>query len=216
MTRIRAKLTYANVMVTLLAFVVLCGGSAYAVGQLGKNTVGAKQLKKGSVTSAKVKDGSLRPGDFAKGAIPAGASGPAGPAGPPGAGPAYQAGGSVNYDKFSSSLFGSTVVTLPVPPGSYFVTSSVQVQTVNGVETTVQCRLINGVGGVGSSALQRTQAVPKDGEPYGFTLTALFQVGAGQSLNLQCSKAAAGSSARVNDANIVAVQTTSISGRPGS
>ena len=211
MARLRPQLTYANVMVTLLAFVVLCGGSAYAVGKLGKNSVGTKQLKKDSVTGAKVKNGTLRPGDFAVGAIPAGAPGPAGPSG---AGPAYQAGGEVNYDKFSSSLFGSTVVTLPVPVGSYFVTASVQVQTVNGVETTVQCRLINGLGGAASSAVQRTQAVPKDGEPYGFTLTALFQVGAGQSLYLQCSKAAAGSSARVNSANIVAVQTTSISGRP--
>jgi hypothetical protein len=213
MRRLRAKLTYANVMVTLLAFVVLCGGSAYAIGQLGKNTVGARQLKKDSVTGAKVKDGSLRMKDFKLFSRGPGTGSP-GPAGPSGAGPAYQAGGSVNYDKFSSSPYGSTVVTLAVPSGSYFVTSSVQVQTVNAVETTVQCRLINGAGGAGTSAVQRTQAVPKDGEPYNFTLTALFQVGAGQSLNLQCSKAAAGSSARVNNANIVAVQTTSISGRP--
>jgi hypothetical protein len=215
MKRLRSRLTYANVMVTILAFVVLCGGSAYAVSQLGKESVGTKQLKKNAVTGAKVKDGTLRPKDF-KGLVgPPVSIGRVGPQGPSGAGPSYQDDGSVNYDKFSSSLYGSTVVTLAVPPGSYFVTSSVQVQTVNAVATSVQCRLINGVGGAGSTAIQRSQAVPADGEPYSFTLTALFQVSSGQSMNLQCSKDDAGSSARVNSANIVAVQVTSTSGFPG-
>jgi hypothetical protein len=54
----RPKLTYANVMSTLCLFLLL-GGGAYAAGHLGKNTVGAKQLKKGAVTGAKVRDNSL-------------------------------------------------------------------------------------------------------------------------------------------------------------
>jgi len=215
MRGLRRHLSYANVMVTLLAFVVLCGGTAFAVGQLGKESVGARQLKKNAVTGAKVKDGSLRPKDF-KGIVGTPDDiGIPGPAGPSGAGPAYQASGDVNYDKLSSSPYGSTAVSLQVPVGAYFVTSSVTVQTVNEVATYVQCRLINGVGGVGSSALQRSQAVPKDGDTYSFTLTALFQVGSGQSLNLQCNKGAAGAGARITDANIVAVQVTSASGIPG-
>lgn len=58
MSRIRPHLTYANVMVTLLAFVVL-GGVAYAAASLPKNSVGAKQLKKNAVTAAKIKAGAV-------------------------------------------------------------------------------------------------------------------------------------------------------------
>ncbi|HEU4462675.1 MAG TPA: hypothetical protein VFR75_08785 [Solirubrobacterales bacterium] len=58
MNRIRPHLTYANVMVTLLAFVVL-GGVGYAATALPKNSVGAKQLKKNAVTAAKIKAGAV-------------------------------------------------------------------------------------------------------------------------------------------------------------
>jgi hypothetical protein len=214
MRRLRPRLTYANVMVTLLAFVVLCGGGAYAASQLGKESVGTKQLKKNAVTGVKVKDGTLRPKDFAGRLSAPAIPGPAGPPGPSGAGPAYQASGDVNSDKFSSSLFGSTVVALPVPPGPYFVTSSVEVETVNAVASTVQCRLINGNGGGELSAIQRSQPVRADGASDSFTLTALFEVSAGQSLNLQCSKSSAGSSARVSSANVVAVRVTDFTGFP--
>jgi hypothetical protein len=54
MRRIRPQLTYANVMVTILAFVVLGGGSALAAATLGKNTVGSRQLKSKSVTTGKI------------------------------------------------------------------------------------------------------------------------------------------------------------------
>ena len=63
MDRIRSKLSYANVMATVAAFLAL-GGVGYAATQLPKNSVGAKQLKKGAVTSAKVKNGSLTGADI--------------------------------------------------------------------------------------------------------------------------------------------------------
>lgn len=56
--RIRPHLTYANVLVTLLAFVVL-GGVAVAATSLPKNSVGVKQLKKNAVTAAKIKAGAV-------------------------------------------------------------------------------------------------------------------------------------------------------------
>ena len=78
----RPKLTFANVMVVILAFVVL-GGGAYAATQLPRNSVGTKQLKKGAVTKAKISKGTLRE---LQGAIgPAGANGPAGVGAAPGA-----------------------------------------------------------------------------------------------------------------------------------
>jgi hypothetical protein len=48
-----------NVMVTILAFIVLAGGTACAASQLAKNSVGTKQLKKNAVNGSKVKDQSL-------------------------------------------------------------------------------------------------------------------------------------------------------------
>ena len=91
-------------MVTLLAFVVLLGGGAHAADRLGKSSVGTKQLKRNAVTSAKVKNASLTGKDLASGVL-----------GPASRG--FQASGSVNFDSFSSSPFGSTVVSLAVPPG---------------------------------------------------------------------------------------------------
>jgi hypothetical protein len=56
MQTLRSKLTYANVMVTILAFAVLGGGTAFAAKEalLPKNSVGAKQLKPGAVTATKL------------------------------------------------------------------------------------------------------------------------------------------------------------------
>jgi hypothetical protein len=53
--RLWKRLTYANVMSSLAVFLVLGGATAFAAGQLGKNTVGSKQLKKNAVTAAKIK-----------------------------------------------------------------------------------------------------------------------------------------------------------------
>ena len=83
MTRLRGRLTYANVMATIAVFIAL-GGASYAATQLPKNSVGTKQLKKNAVTSAKVKDGSLTMGDFGQGKLPAGPMGKEGPPGPKG------------------------------------------------------------------------------------------------------------------------------------
>lgn len=210
--KLRPKFSYANVMVTLLAFVVLGGGAAYAATQLAKNSVGTKQLRKNAVTSAKVKDGTLRGKDFANGQL---LVGPRGPQGAPGTSHVYQAHGSVNYDKFSSSLFGSEVVALSLPPGSYFAVSTVTVQTVNLVASTVTCRLINGHGGPGSEATARTQIARADTEPDNMTLAGGFDVTSGQTLNLECSKSVAGASARITEANIVAVSAGDVHGFAG-
>jgi hypothetical protein len=63
MRTLRPKLTYSNVMVTVLAFIVL-GGGAYAATRLARNSVGTKQLKPNAVTGAKVKNGSLTGADL--------------------------------------------------------------------------------------------------------------------------------------------------------
>ncbi len=77
MKRFVPRLTYANVVSTLCLFLLLGGGAAWAATHLGKNSVGARQLKKGAVTSVKVKNGTLQLGDF-KAAERAKLVGPAG------------------------------------------------------------------------------------------------------------------------------------------
>jgi len=53
--QLRKRLTYANVMSSIAVFLVLGGATAFAAGQLAKNSVGKKQLKNGAVTTAKLK-----------------------------------------------------------------------------------------------------------------------------------------------------------------
>lgn len=228
MKRLRGKLTYANVMVTILAFIVLGGGAAVAAGQLGKNTVGTKQLKRGAVTSAKVKDGSLRAKDFGKIFFgdrilagprgergpegPQGQEGRRGPEGPRGTSDGYQAQGGPT--ELSGSLFGTQVVSLAVPPGSYFVVSSVEAHSADGNNGGVNCRLINGVGGAGSSATTRFQSI-RFPDVENMTLTSMFEVLEGQSLNLQCNEESPSTDVRVARANVVAVEVTDVTGSAG-
>jgi hypothetical protein len=64
--KLRARLSYANVMATIAVFIAL-GGSAYAATQLKKNSVGTKQLKKEAVTPAKLSKASKATLSGAKG-----------------------------------------------------------------------------------------------------------------------------------------------------
>ena len=85
LSRLRAHLTYANVVATIAVFIAL-GGSSYAALKLPKNSVGSEQLKPNSITSAKVKGGSLSTTDLKASArsLLRGRSGPRGVQGPQG------------------------------------------------------------------------------------------------------------------------------------
>ncbi|HEX3737346.1 MAG TPA: hypothetical protein VHV53_07360 [Solirubrobacterales bacterium] len=83
MKALREKLTYANVMVSILAVLVLGGGSAWAANRmLAKNSVGTKQIKKEAVTPAKLSKAARTALTGPAGAV--GATGPIGPTGPQG------------------------------------------------------------------------------------------------------------------------------------
>jgi hypothetical protein len=84
-TRVRPRLTYANVIASVALFVALGGGS-YAALQVPRASVGTKQLKRNAVTSPKVNDGSLLLSDFNASQLsqlrgPAGVRGTEGPRG---------------------------------------------------------------------------------------------------------------------------------------
>jgi hypothetical protein len=128
MMRTRPRLSYANVMVTILAFIVLAGGSAYAASHLAKNSVGTEQLKNNSVTTAKIKDGAVTSSKIVDGAVAAGkladgsvtASKVSGGA----VGNAQLADGSVTTGKLAGGAVGSgqlgdgSVTTAKIPDGA--------------------------------------------------------------------------------------------------
>lgn len=86
-SRLKPRLSYANVVASLALFVAL-GGTSYAVSALPKSSVGSRQLRSNAVSSSKVKDRSLGVRDLSLSARTTlrGAAGPIGPQGP--AGPA--------------------------------------------------------------------------------------------------------------------------------
>ena len=69
MSRLRRALSFENVLVTVVAFAALAGGTAYAAGHLGKGSVGKKQLKANSVSAAKIKKNAVTAAKLKKSAI---------------------------------------------------------------------------------------------------------------------------------------------------
>src|SRR3954449_3246562 len=59
MQRLRARLSYANVMATIAVFVAL-GGTSYAVTSLPRNSVGAAQIRSRAVGASEIRPGSVR------------------------------------------------------------------------------------------------------------------------------------------------------------
>ena len=152
LTRLRTRLTYANVVSTLCLFVIL-GGSSYAAVTLERNSVKGAHIAGNAVTSPKVKDRSLRARDFASGQLPRGAPGSPGEPGPPGQNGApgedglTGARGPSNAFARLYSATGTlfitndehTLATLTLPAGNYAFTASTQV----GDGGTWTCRIRN-------------------------------------------------------------------------
>jgi hypothetical protein len=69
MTRVKKRLTYANVVSSIALFLVLGGATAFAAHQLGKHSVGTKQLKANAVTTAKIKKGAVTAAKIGTGAV---------------------------------------------------------------------------------------------------------------------------------------------------
>lgn len=130
MKRLRSKLTYANVVASIALFAVMAGGTAFAASELGKETVGTRQLKKAAVTPAKLSKAAkktLTGPAGPKGATGAvGAKGAAGQKGEAGAkGEVGPRGPSNGYYAFSNvEGTDSKTITLSVPAGSYIASAS--------------------------------------------------------------------------------------------
>jgi hypothetical protein len=125
-SRLRARLTYANVLSTLALFVAL-GGSSYAAVQLANNSVRSKHIKnrqvkkadiaRNAVNAQKVQNRTLRAEDFAPGQLQPGPRGPRGFQGPRGL-PAQTA--SSGFKSITAATgAGTTVPLLTVGPITY-------------------------------------------------------------------------------------------------
>ncbi|HTR74667.1 MAG TPA: hypothetical protein VMH33_05345 [Solirubrobacterales bacterium] len=171
MNRLGEKLTYSNVMVTILAILVLGGGTAYATARmLPKNSVGTRQIKDDSVTPAKLSQSaanSLRGPQGATGATgatgaqgPEGAAGPKGDTGAPGesAGPSYIA--LTAEEGLGFPVGKDHEVTVDgikeLPAGSYVISFSGDLFNGNEHSTEpvqVQCNLASDPGELGNLVL---------------------------------------------------------------
>ncbi|MBK5219305.1 MAG: hypothetical protein JJE35_05925 [Thermoleophilia bacterium] len=105
------------------------------------------------------------------------------------------------------------MVSLAVPPGSYYAIATVEAQSVNPTPSSVTCRLIDGGGG-DSVATTRSQIARSDSEVDNFTLAGGFVVSKGETINLQCSKSVPASGARIPAANVVAIEVGGVTGYP--
>ncbi|MCW3047116.1 MAG: Collagen triple helix repeat protein [Solirubrobacterales bacterium] len=122
MSKLRNRLTFANV-VSMVALFVALGGSSYAA-----VTITGKQIKDSSITTKDIKDGSLLTRDFKPGQLPRGVAGPQGPAGAAGRdgaiGPAGPAG--VNG---TNGVNGQDGATGPRGPSDAYVSGNVAPQS---------------------------------------------------------------------------------------
>jgi hypothetical protein len=83
-TKLRARLTYANLAATL-ALVLAAGGTSYAALSLPRNSVSSSQIRRGAVGPSELRNRGVHLGDIAPSTRRAlrGRAGPAGPAGAP-------------------------------------------------------------------------------------------------------------------------------------
>jgi hypothetical protein len=153
MDALRARLTYANVMSTVAAFIAL-GGVSYAATQIPSNSVGTKQIKNRAVTKRKLDPhllSSLAGKTGPQGLLGAqglkgntGAQGQAGVNGQDGApGPSDTYVAGIGDSSVLSTIGGeySEVVSITVPAGSYLLGASMSFAKQVAGTSQVDCKL---------------------------------------------------------------------------
>src|SRR4051794_21477880 len=168
MSRLRPRLTYANVTSSLALVVALTGG-AYAATQLPKNSVGPKQIKKNAVKSSKVKNHSLLSRDFKAGQLPRGPKGDKGDTGGRGPSDAYDRTGNSQIDN--------------LPAGSYALSGKENMTTTGSTATSLSCDLV-AIPSAGGSSTTLDHAQTKGTSDIEVTVEALKTFSAPQTIAL--------------------------------
>jgi hypothetical protein len=129
MSRLRKRLTYANVIATLALVLVVGGGSAIAASQFGKESIPSRALKKESIGPGKLTKAAK--------ATLTGAPGPAGPAGPAGAqGPAGTArayGVTKNVDGTLDPARSKNATVRRAAAGTYCITPGAGIDAASSI-----------------------------------------------------------------------------------
>jgi hypothetical protein len=121
MKHLRLRRPSPSLVISVVALFVAMGGTGYAAIHLGKNTVGAAQIKTGAVGSAEVKNKSLRTTDLSSAAIKSlrGQKGATGAQGLPGANGTNGTNGAPGPSDAWAKDFTSGSPSFSLPPGSY-------------------------------------------------------------------------------------------------
>ena len=173
------------------ALFVALGGTSWAAVNLPRNSVGAGQLRtnavrapeiaRNAVRSAEVRNRSLRRRDFARGQLPAGATGapglpgPPGPSGPPGATGAPGPAGQTGPRGPSNGYFDQDVLTLP--QGTYLVHAAGSALNNAGGEAIPTCELT--FTNATSGETGRSQESLQDGKTGALAVVGWVVIGAG-------------------------------------
>jgi hypothetical protein len=218
MKRLRARLTYSNVVSTLCLILLIGGGTAYAATRLPRNSVGSGQLRKGAVTPAKLSGGAKATLIAPQGNEgPRGSTGPQGPKGDAGArgenGDQGTRGPSNAITKVNSgfvpwSTTYTTIETASLDAGSWVVTATGLVNNDEGSAEAAECRLLVGgtiVAGTGEIFLAPFHQA---GAHLPFSMTGAATLASGGDAQLQCESSAAGGN--VVGPSITAIQVAEL------
>jgi hypothetical protein len=160
--RIRARLTYANVISTVALFVAL-GGASYAALKLPANSIGTVQIRSNAVNSAKVQDGSLLGKDFKAGELPAGRPGANGQPGAPGS---AGTNGTNGLDGTARAYAYVDPSTCTGAQATCTTTRSKSVSAVVHMQTGIYCVGVTNISSSGALAMAGVETNRSD-TPYG-------------------------------------------------
>jgi hypothetical protein len=210
--RFASKRVSSAHVIALVALFVALGGGAYAAG-LGKNSVGAKQIKKGAVRSAEIKNGAVKRADLAPALLRGGGGAPQPPPPPGGGGggvalPAahvIRASGQVGVSTLGAELSSAdSILQATLPSGNWVVQAQATFGANTPTERVIACMLLDGNNPL-SSANAHTQATTT------FSATASL-VGASDGGPVHLACAGVGGGAQARDRTIVATQVGTVTG----
>lgn len=155
--KLRAHLTYANVVSSLCLFLLLGGvawaaslpGNSVGPSQIRKDAVGTSEIKKNGVSKSEIKDGgvgapevkngSLTVSEFAPGVQFQGQQGAQGAIGPRGPSNAHTTTGTDQTVPNTET----TVATLNLPAGSYVLLATAALFNASAVDEAASCNIYN-------------------------------------------------------------------------
>lgn len=206
----KEKLLHPATAISVIALFVALSGTTYAISQLPRNSVGAKQLRNNSVTSGKVKDRSLLAKDFKAGQLPRGEQGAKGDQGEQGpAGPSEAITGTrTGFVSITAPSPGVLVGKLPLSAGSWVVTATTWLESQEGVNTTsASCTLT--VGSVSTSVTARLAPASDGGYRETVSLTTPAKLDGAGNASLSCASGV-GITIRATGTRITAIRSGAV------